>query len=414
MKSLSPVGQTAKTVALWVILLLILAACVVGIGSANIRYARANPGGTDFLVAWEGMRSVMSGENPYTDATALRIQIRAYGRPAQPGENQLRVPYPIYSLLFLAPFYWISDFSAARGIWMAVVECATVAFALLSLRLAGKSWKRWQRITWIVFSLIWYLGLRAIINGNVVIFVSLFFCLAIVFLDNGWDAAAGIALACATMKPQVAIFPIACFLIWALCARRFRALAAFFTTMAAFVAVGLLLSPSWISDDLREVMQYPAYNPPGNPESSLRAIFGVPGSWIGIAISIGTLALMLFLWIRLRKADFHGFVYLIALTLVLAPLSGLQTDAGNEYILLLPVAVLLVPIGIGRLASGIRFIVLLAAMLVGLWGLFIATIKWSDQPVQHPIMLFPLPVFLLLVAGADWFRKRLRPAVGAG
>jgi hypothetical protein len=411
MKFFSPDSQTAKTVALWAAFLLILVACVLGIGSANIRYARTNPGGTDFLVAWEGMRSVMRGENPYSDATALRIQIRAYGRPAKNGENELRVPYPIYSLLILAPFDLIGDFTVARGIWMAVVEFATVGFALISIRLSGKPWKRWQIILWILFSLTWYLGLRAIINGNVVILVSLFLCLALFFLEKKWEWAAGIALAFATMKPQVAIFPIACLLIWMLFARRFRAVSGFFTTIAFFVAVGFLISPSWLSDDWREVMRYPAYNPPGNPESSLRAIFGVPGSWAGIAISLGTLALLIVLWNRLRKADARAFLYICALTLVLAPLSGLQTDAGNEYILLLPVAVLLISARTGRSGSNVRFVVLLSALFFGLWALFTATIKWSDQPVQHPIMLFPLPVFLLLVAGADWIRDRIRPAI---
>ena len=414
MQSISPNSQTAKTIALWAALLLIMAACVVGIGRANIQYAQTNPGGTDFLVAWEGMRSVIRGESPYTDSTALRIQIRAYGRPANEGENELRVPYPIYSLLFLAPFYLTSDFSVARGIWMAVVEFATVGFALLSIRLSGRIWKRWQLILFLLFSLTWYLGLRAIINGNVVILVSLFFCLALFCLENKWEWAAGMALACATMKPQVAIFPIACFLLWALFARRWQAVIAFFTTLSSFVAVGMLISPSWIFDDWREVMRYPAYNPPGNPESSLRAIFGVPGSWLGIAISLGALALMIFLWTRLRKADTRVFLCIFALTLVLAPLSGLQTDAGNEYILLLPIACLLLPARKAQPSSHFRFAILLSALFLGLWGLFIVTIKWSDQPVQHPIMLFPLPVFLLLVVGVDWFWDRIRPGIATG
>jgi hypothetical protein len=411
MKPSMPDGQSAKTLVLGAVLLLTLAACVLAIGRANIQYARANPGGTDFLVAWEGMRSVMRGEDPYTDSTALRIQIRAYGRPALPGENQLRVPYPIYALLFLAPFYLLSDFSVARGVWMAAMEFATVGFALLSIRLSARRWKRWQIILGILFSLAWYLGLRAIINGNVVILVSLFSCLALFCLENKWDGAAGAALACATLKPQVAIFPVACFLIWTFFARRYRAVAAFLGTLAFFILIGMVMLPSWLFDDWREVMHYPAYNPPGNPESSLRAIFGAPGSWAGIAVSIAALALMLVLWIRLRKADFRAFIGVFALTLVLAPLSGLQTDAGNEYILLLPVLCLLVPARNTGSGATIRFVLLLSVLFLGLWILFIATIKWSDQPVQNPIMLFPLPVFLLIVAGVDWIRERIRPAI---
>jgi hypothetical protein len=405
--------ENAKPIALGAVLLAILAICLYGIGRANIQYAQKNPGGTDFLVAWEGMRSVMQGESPYTDATALRIQERFYGRPAAPGENELRVPYPIYSLLFLAPFYLVSDFSVARGIWMAVVEFATIGVALLGVELSGRIWKRRQITVFLLFSFTWYLGLRAIINGNVVIFVSLFFCLALFCLEKKWEWSAGIALACATMKPQVALFPIACIVLWMLFARRFRAAASFFTTLSIFVIAGLLISPYWITDNLREVLKYPSYNPPGNPESSLRAIFGAPGAWLGILISLGALVLMIFLWTRLRKADWSLFVGIFLLTLILSPLTGLQTDAGNEYILLLPIACLLLPVGENPSGSRYRFPILLSVIFLGLWSLFIITIKWSDQPVQHPIMLFPLPVFLLLVFGADWIRERVHPASAA-
>jgi hypothetical protein len=414
MTSVSLDRQTAKILALWTVLLLLLVACVYGIGRANIQYAQKNPGGPDFLVAWEGMRSVVRGESPYSDATALRIQDRMYGRPAIPGENQLRVPYPIYALLFLAPFYLTSDFSVARGIWMTVVEFATIGFALLSVRLSGKIWRRWQLTLFLIFSVLWYLGLRAIINGNVVILVSLFFCLALFCMDKKWDWAAGVALGCATMKPQVAIFPLACCFLWALFARRYRVIASFLATLSFFVVIGMLILPSWLFDDWREVSQYPSYNLPGNPESSLRAIFGAPGSWAGIAISLGALALMIFLWTRLRKADAGAFVGIFMLTLILAPLSGLQTDAGNEYILLLPIAYLMLPERNNRSGFPYRFLFLLSVLFLGLWGLFIATIKWLDQPIQHPIMLFPLPVFLLLVIGLDWIRKKRKPEIAVG
>jgi hypothetical protein len=414
MTTISPARQTLKTIAIGTALLIVMAVSVIWIGQTNIQYARNNPGGTDFLVAWEGMRSVLQGENPYTDATALRIQLRAYGRPAAPGENQLRVPYPIYALLFLAPFYLATDFSVARGFWMTLVELSTIGFAFLSIRLSGKTWKQWQLTIFLLFSLAWYFGLRAIINGNVVILVSLFLALAVFCLKNKWDWAAGMILTFATMKPQVALFPIACFLIWTLFACRFHALIAFFTTLSLFVAVGLMISTSWIADDLREVLRYPSYNPPGNPESSLRAIYGVPGSWAGIAISVGAVALLIILWIRLPKTDMAGFLGILALTLVLSPLSGLQTDAGNEFILLLPVAFLLLPEREEGFDGRYRFAVLISILFLGLWSLFIVTLKRSDQPVQHPIMLFPLPIFLLLVAGADGIRNRTRRGTATG
>jgi hypothetical protein len=102
------------------------------------------------------------------------------------------------------------------------------------------------------------------------------------------------------------------------------------------------------------------------------------------------------------------------ITLILSPLSGLQTDAGNEYILMLPVALLLVSSQQGWIGPRSRFVFVLSILFFGLWGLFLATVQRSNQPVQHPILLFPLPIFLLLIMGWDWIQKRIRPGTAAG
>ena len=45
---------------------------------------------------------------------------------------------------------------------------------------------------------------------------------------------------------------------------------------------------------------------------------------------------------------------------------------------------------------------ILLALFFGLWWLFLTTIQRGDQPIQHPIMFFPLPLFMLL--GLYWVR----------
>jgi hypothetical protein len=54
-------------------------------------------------------------------------------------------------------------------------------------------------------------------------------------------------------------------------------------------------------------------------------------------------------------------------------------------------------------------------MTVGLWYLFLATVQPGDQPLQHPIMFFPLP--LVLFIGLYWVRwwatRPRRPLVEA-
>ena len=78
---------------------------------ANYAFVQQNPGGNDFLVHWVGARALLvDGISPYSDEVAERIQTLAYGRPAQPGEHELRVAYPLYSVLVFLPFAFFSDY----------------------------------------------------------------------------------------------------------------------------------------------------------------------------------------------------------------------------------------------------------------------------------------------------------------
>jgi hypothetical protein len=36
------------------------------------------------------------------------------------------------------------------------------------------------------------------------------------------------------------------------------------------------------------------------------------------------------------------------------------------------------------------------ALFIGIWAIFINTVEFGDQPVQSPVMFFPLPAFLLI------------------
>ena len=142
----------------------IAAAAIVLVGAltwVNYHYCVQNPGGNDFLVHWSGTRTFLTDRiSPYSDTAALRIQTIAYGRPALPGEHELRVAYPFYSAILFAPFALISDFTLARAAWMTLLEVALILLAIFSLRLA-----KWQPplallAAILIFILIWYFGLR--------------------------------------------------------------------------------------------------------------------------------------------------------------------------------------------------------------------------------------------------------------
>jgi hypothetical protein len=380
---------------------------IAGLAWANHRFAQSVGGGTDFLVHWVGMRAVLNGDNPYSDQTALEIQTLVYGRPAAAGEHELRVAYPLYGEFLFLPLAWISDFSWARAMWMTVLETGAAAFAVLCLVLSGAQWSRVQRIAFMVFSVLWYFGMRAIINGNAVILISLFFGVSLLCAEKNRNATAGFLLACCTIKPQVALLPGLAFLLWALHARRYRMIVAFGAAMAVFVGFSFAVLPTWLADNWREIVRFPSYNPPGTPAGALQEIAGAGGGWIGAFISVSAWIAVLYSGVRMFRGRAGGFLVPVGIAVLLAPLSAIPTDPGNEFLLLLPLAMILPGLTPERL-SGRRFAGLLAVLFFGLWILFLATVRMEGQPIQHSIMLFPLPLFLAAVGLWDEWRSRRR------
>ena len=94
-----------------------------------------------------------------------------------------------------------------------------------------------------------------------------------------------------------------------------------------------------------------------------------------------------------------------SLTLVITHWIGIQTDPTNFIVLFLPLVLVFALWAEGWGRSG-RLAVFVSALIlfVGLWTLFLGTIEYGAQPQQHPIMFFPLPLFLLI--GLYWVRGR--------
>jgi len=158
-----------KWIFIFAALLIVLALMTL----ANYKFAKNNPGGTDFLVHWVGTRNFFTtGTSPYSDDTALKIQTIVYGRAAQAGEHELRVAYPLYSIFFFAPFALISNFTLARAFWLTLLEVCLIVIAILSLRLTFWKPKPWLFGVLLLFTIVSYNGARPLINGNAVILVT--------------------------------------------------------------------------------------------------------------------------------------------------------------------------------------------------------------------------------------------------
>ena len=388
----------------WILAGLLLIIVLGGLYWVNIEFAKNNPGGNDFLVHYLSLRSfIRNGICTYSDEVSTRIQIAAYGHPAQGIEHELRVAYPLYSIILFAPFSLIGDYQVARAVWMTVLELALVAITFVSFELFDWKPKLWIQGSILLFSMIWYHAVRGVINGNAVILLALALASILLLIKNGKDKIAGVLLAVTTIKPHLVLLVIPLILIWSIYHRRWQLILWTSGTLVGLVIFGLVLLPDWIMQNIWEILKYPAYNPAG----TLGAVLGewLPGietqlKW-GIGIVMG-LILLYEIWLA-RKGGFYHLAWAVMLSIMVTQWIGVQTDPGN-FILLFP-ALMLILAEINHKweeKGELAVIIILAVLLIGLWILFIATIQRTYQPVQGSVMFIPLPAFCLV--GLYWIK----------
>ncbi len=391
--------KSQRDVALSLFLGVLLAAGLIAVLIwGNYRYTSRNGGGNDFLVHWMGTQSFLrDGLSPYSDEVALRIQNMVYGRPAQQGEHELRVAYPLYSIFVFMPFALFNDFNLARAIWMAALEIGLIALASLCLRMT--KWKP-KPITlglFLLFSVFWYHAMRPLILGNAVILVILMIVGAFLAIRSGNDELAGLLFAFSTIKPQVVFFLFIFVVIWGVGNKRYKLIGWMLGVLVLLVGVSTLLLPDWILQNIREVIRYPGYNPPGTLSSALGAIWPGMGNRLGAGISGLVGALMLLEWWFARKANYRHFLWTANFTLLASQWVGMQTDPGN-FIILFPGLVLVFGVWIERWHRAGQGLIWTSMffLFVGIWAIFLRTVEYSYQPIQSPIMFIPLPLFMFI------------------
>jgi hypothetical protein len=388
------------------VVLAVFLICLVlgGLFWVSIQFSENNPGGNDFLVHYIGTRSLIFDHlSPYSDEVALRIQMAAYGHPAQGVEHELRVAYPLYSIFLFAPFSLIGNYVIARAVWMTVLELALIAMTFLTLDLLDWKPTIWVQAAILLFSMIWYHAVRGLINGNAVILVALMLTAVFSFIKRGRDELAGFILAITTIKPHLVVLIILFITVWSIYHKRWGLLKWLLISMAGLIGLGLILIPDWIYQNLWEVLKYPAYNPAGTLAAALAEwfpAFGPQFKW-SIAV-IGGLVLVVESW-RARKGDFSHFLWTGFLVLAISQWIGIQTDPGN-FILLFPALMLVLSILNKRWQKQGKIVssAYLAFLLIMPWILFVSTIQRSYQPVQSPAMFLPVPLVSLL--GLYWVK----------
>jgi len=392
------------------LLLLIGLLFLLSVYATHLVFTSKFQGANDFYSRWKGAQVYwQDGLDPYSEQATLAIQQGIYGRPAQPGEDPGPFAYPFYTVFLLYPLVWL-PYDWVQAIWLVILEFALVGGVLLCLSLA-----RWRLSPVLLmltglWAVVFYHSARTVTLGQFAGLIFLWTAGTLYALQQKHDIAAGVLLACTTIKPQMSFLLIPALLLWAVGQRRWRFLGAFAAAMALLAGLSFILLPSWLSQFIDQIAAYPSYTAIGSPVWIIAHTY-LPQ--LGTPLEIGLSALLvlwlLFEWRRLPGAAEDGiFLWLIGLTLIVTNLIALRTATTNYVILYIP---LFYSLGIAARRwprrAGVWLAVFYLVTAIGLWVLFLATV---ENRFEHPIVYLPLPVGLLIAF--IWGGKALRKGPG--
>ncbi len=384
----------------------------VALWSEVLRHSSPTPAplpayASDAFMPWYGARAVMAGQNPYTIAFQGELQQLYYGadHTGDPGvENPAGFYYPAFVALSLLPVLWL-PFGIARWVIAAGLGTAlaggTALWLALSAAAAGR-WPRRQR---------WKPSLAA--AGGALLFAPSISLLllqqlsGLVFFElvlAHWAAArrrfavAGVLLALAAIKPQLALIPMAGLLFWALWRReRWPLLGSCAVALLAQCAFAAWRVPGWMSGFLAAVGRRHATI----PELWLPGMLAGGNALLGWLLAGTLLGLLAFCWWRFRpeeagsRAVLHAAALGFAVSLVVVP-----DVAHYNRVLLLPALGTLAVEGMGRSPLR-RATARLAGLAVGLPVVLIGVVAWLrwlglGTPYLRPLVLLADPAQVVL------------------
>jgi hypothetical protein len=300
---------------------------------------------SDLYPRWLGARELLlHHRDPYSSDVTREIQAGYYGRPLDPArpedpKDQEGFAYPVYVVFLLAPTITLPFSAVQVGFrWLLLI----ITIATVPLWLRGLRWRPSATTTaiLIVLTIGSFPAVQGIKLQQLSLVVSGLIALSAVLLMAGHLFLAGIALALATIKPQL-VWPLAAWLIlWAISdwRRRQRFLWGFGAAMAALLGGAEYLLPGWMTKFRQAIAAYRQYT---GGAGSLLDVLVTPG--VGRVISgLILLALAMVCW-RLRREAAGTAAYSLATAVVLAATVVIvPMVAPYNQLLLLPAVFLLI------------------------------------------------------------------------
>jgi hypothetical protein len=281
---------------------------------------------------------------------------------------------------------------------MTILELCLFGITLISIRLSEWRPKKWILIVFFVFSFIWFQGMISILNADIVVFVGLGMVASLLAISQGQDEFAGFLLGLITIKPSVALVFIVFIVFWAIVQRRMKIILWFIITLVLLGVAASILIPDWILQYFRILVN--SYETMGlsTPSTAIIRWWPSTGGRVGTVLSIITIAILAVEWWLARRTRSQRFLWTACLTIVASQWIGIPTNAGN-FIILLPILPLIFASwqdrwkGIGNVLT----LGLMAVLGLGLWGLYFALHGNLPKIYFSPALIFPLPLFLILM-----------------
>lgn len=302
---------------------------------------------SDLYPRWLGARELLlRHRDPYSPEITREIQGGYYGRPldanrANDPKDQQGFAYPVYVVFLLAPSIWL-PFSAVQGVfrWLQwLLIAASVLLWLIAQRWRVSAAGKVMALAAVLGS---FPAVQAIKLQQLSALVCLLLSASAALIVHRRLALAGVLLAIATIKPQLAL-PFASWLaLWSLgdWSARQKFVWSFLGTFTALIVAGELLLPGWIARFRGATAAYLQY---AGGSSLLDLALTPPWGRIGAVVLIAALARACWKW-RRAPADSELFRWNMALVLS-AVLAVIPTFAPYNQLLLIPAILLLVRCG---------------------------------------------------------------------
>jgi len=293
---------------------------------------------SDLVDDWVGVRDAYRGMDPYSLPVTHDIQMVYYGRLITPADNvpDQAFPYPAYLIVPFAPLAPLS-WPAVRLTFLIVMIPGTLLGVWAVIRFLNLELTR-ARVALVAFLTIcsWPVMWALRLQQPTLVVAACLFCATLLFM-RGRQIPAGLLMAVAMVKPQLAL-PLSCwFVAWSFLHRSWRFTISFAATMAFMLLFTERIVPHWFPHWIAALHRY------GSSHGALPLEL-ILGRWAGLiassALAVWSCAR---LWeMRRCAAESKEFSYSATLILSLTLCFNL-TFPPNIYIqiVLLPAGLLL-------------------------------------------------------------------------